>query len=531
MNKITQLLSLVLLTGSSVLAQDIPEFANWYNQGLKGLGMSTDEAYNTILKDKVSQTVIVAIIDSGMDSIHEDLQGQLWINEDEIPGNGIDDDKNGYIDDVNGWSFLGKTGGESINQENLEMVRLYRSGIVRFEDVSVYDVKSSDVADYLIYKEVKVKVDQEIAAANEVINQYSAVAMELKSMEDFFVEVFEMESFDVSILDEKKDDIDSLSGQVYAYLGRGYTSEVILNYVESKINSLKYHYNLDFNPRSIVGDDPSNIKDKYYGTVDSQGPDALHGTHVGGIVGALRGNGLGGDGVASNVKLMSVRAVPDGDERDKDIALAIMYAVDNGAQVINMSFGKGYSAYPEMVYDAIKYAEKKGVLLINAAGNDATNIDEVVSYPTPKYHFQSKPFTNLLTIGASTQYMDRISASFSNYGMLVDIFAPGFEIYNTVPYGDKYQTLQGTSMAAPMVAGVAALLKSYYPELSMIQVKEIILASGTDFSNKMVLKPGVRYSPNVTENDMVSFSTLCTSGKVVNVLEACKMAEKMVAKS
>ena len=278
---------------------------------------------------------------------------------------------------------------------------------------------------------------------------------------------------------------------------------------------VKFNLNVDYNDRALIGDNPHDFNDKSYGNSDVEGPDALHGTHVGGILGASRGNGLGGDGVADNVKLMSLRAVPNGDEQDKDIALAIRYAVDNGASVINMSFGKGYSPHQKEVFEAFKYADEKGVLLVHAAGNDNADVDKEPNYPAAKYSFQTKPLDHFLTIGASTKNAKgELAASFSNYGQtMVDVFAPGFEIYNTVPQSE-YKKLQGTSMAAPMVAGVAAMLKSYFPSLSMKEIKQIMLETSSKYKGTQQMLPG--------SDQKVDFASLSVNGGVVNVKNAVK---------
>jgi subtilisin family serine protease len=293
--------------------------------------------------------------------------------------------------------------------------------------------------------------------------------------------------------------------------------------VQQLTSMVEYHLNADYNDRQFIGDDPHDFNDVKYGNNDVEGPDALHGTHVGGIIGAVRGNGLGGDGVAENVLLMSVRAVPDGDEQDKDIALAIRYAVDNGAQVINMSFGKAYSMHQKEVYEALMYADSKGVLLIHAAGNDNENVDVNDNFPTSSYTFQTKKLDHYLTIGASTRNAKKLAADFSNYGKTkVDVFAPGFEIYSTVPQSD-YKKLQGTSMAAPMVAGVAAMLKSYFPTLSMAQIKDIILKSAKSYATTKTPKPG--------SEEMVNFGDLSVTGAVVDVAAAVKLCMALEKKN
>ena len=449
----------VLFMSFSVLsiAQPIEGTLNWYNQ--EGQGMYTEKAYN-YLKKKKSQTVIVGVIDSGVDIEHEDLKGQIWVNEDEIPNNGIDDDNNGYIDDVHGWNFLGNAKGEHVNDARLEKTRILAQLKDKYDGIDPNSIAQDE--EYKLYLQVK----EEVAADRAQFEQYM-------------------------------DMIDQLPKEAQDYIR----------------SQMDYNLNVDFDDRSLIGDDPDDFTDTNYGNNDVEGPDALHGTHVSGIIGALRGNGLGGDGVAENVKIMSLRAVPNGDEFDKDIALAVRYAVDNGAMVINMSFGKAYSPHQKEVYEAFKYADSKGVLLIHAAGNDAKDIDVEPNYPTSMYSFQTEPLDHFVTIGASTKNKgEEMVASFSNYGAKgVDVFAPGFEIYNTIPQSE-YRNLQGTSMAAPMVAGAAAMLKSYFPELSMKEIKEVL------------------YSTSVRYPKVDGFAEKSVTGGVINIYNAAKACKKLAKK-
>lgn len=458
---------------------------NWYNG--KGPGMNTEKAYK-MLKNRESETVIVAIIDSGMDIEHEDLQGRIWVNEDEIAGNGIDDDNNGYIDDVHGWNFLGNANGENANDIRLEMTRIYAELEKKYGKMPVEIANEQDEEEYALYLEVKEEVEAQRDYAGQVlpiIKQRMAASEEAKAQ---------------------------MQG---AY-----------DYFNTQLN---VHYNPDFNGRAVVGDDPNDFSDTNYGNNDVEGPDALHGTHVGGIVGAVRGNEIGYDGVANDVRLMSLRAVPNGDEFDKDIALAIRYAVDNGAMVINMSFGKAYSPNAQEVYDAFAYADSKGVLLVHAAGNDHKNVDDEPNFPTSMYDFQDKKLDHFLTIGASTRYLkeDMLPAPFSNYAEQgVDVFAPGMEIMNTVPQSE-YQELQGTSMACPMVTGAAAFLKSYFPAMSMKDIKDVLLESSTKFRGELVVKPGGMSRDEDLESDMVDFGNLSTTGGIINLQAAVKMCLEM----
>jgi subtilisin family serine protease len=458
---------------------------NWYNG--KGPGMNTEKAYK-MLKKRESETVIVAIIDSGMDIEHEDLQGRIWVNEDEIAGNGIDDDNNGYIDDVHGWNFLGNAKGENANDIRLEMTRIYAQLDKKYGNMPVAIANEQDEEEYALYLEVKEAVESKRAYAEQVL----------------------------PIIKQRM----SASEEAKAQLKGAF------DYFNTQLN---VHYNPDHDGRALIGDDPYDFSDTKYGNGDVEGPDALHGTHVGGIVGAVRGNEIGYDGVANDVKLMSLRAVPNGDEYDKDIALAIRYAVDNGAMVINMSFGKAYSPNAKEVYEAFAYADSKGVLLVHAAGNDHKDIDEESNFPTSMYDFQQQKLDHFLTIGASTRYLkeDMLPAPFSNYAKKgVDVFAPGMEIMNTVPQSE-YQELQGTSMACPMVTGAAAFLKSYFPAMSMKDIKDVLLESSTKYRGELQIKPGGASRDEELESDMVDFGNMSTTGGIINLQAAVKMCLEM----
>lgn len=524
MKKTVIKLSLALFTlGLSTIsfAQD-KDILNWYNG--KTPGMNTEKAYK-LVKKKESSTVVVAIIDSGIDTKHEDLQGQIWVNEKEIPGNGIDDDGNGYVDDVHGWNFLGNPNGENMNDAALEVTRLYAQLKAKYDGKSEDEVE--DKAEYAFYKEVK-------DAYNTKRNEFEGYLTQINMFKDQMLPMIPTmvgaalgkEDYTLKDLEKWKPEdaqMQQIKQVAMAIKSGDLTPEVLDGQLEQIQGMMDTHYNLEKDFRAVVGDNPDDFTDVKYGNGDVKGPDALHGTHVGGIVGSVRGNGLGGDGVATNVKLMSVRAVPNGDEYDKDIALAIRYAVDNGAKVINMSFGKAFSPHQKEVYEAMRYAEKNDVLLVNAAGNDAINLDEENSFPSSRYDFQESENSMLITIGASTRYAKKgeLAAAFSNYGKTtVDIFAPGFEIYNTVPE-NEYQKLQGTSMAAPMVSGVAAMIKSYYPSLTMKEIKDIIIESGKDYSGTMHTKPG--------SSEKVDFGSLSKTGKIVDLLAAMKLAEVKAA--
>jgi len=505
---------------SIIYGQVDPQVLNWYNG--KGAGMHTEKGYKK-LKNKKSTTVIVAVIDSGIDIEHEDLKGKIWVNSKEIPGNNIDDDKNGFIDDINGWNFLGNAKGENVDGATLEKTRILRELSKKFNNVDPLTLAAKEKEEFKLYVKVKSEVENEIENYSQYLPQLEMLPMMIQNVPAMVSGIIGEENYSQNDLDKWKPTTDEHK-QLKQIAGAILTGELSLKMVEEQkkqiTDMLDFNLNTDFDERAIIGDNPNDFSDTKYGNNNVEGPDALHGTHVGGIIGAIRGNKLGADGVAENVKLMVLRAVPNGDENDKDIALAVRYAVDNGAKVINMSFGKGYSTHQQEVFEAFKYADSKGVLLVHAAGNDNANIDIDSNFPTSVYSFQKEKLDLFLTIGASTRVKkEMLAADFSNYGSTrVDVFAPGHEIYNSVPQSE-YMKLQGTSMAAPMVAGVGALLASYFPTLSMNEIKDIMLKSATSYKGTKQHLPG-------TET-MVDFGTLSVTGAVINVKNAVKMCLKL----
>lgn len=521
---------LIGMMASNLMAQ-APQ--NWFHldPSKDGVpGMATESIYKRLPKTKKGKTVIVAVLDSGVDYKHEDLKDVMWVNEDEIPNNGIDDDKNGYIDDINGWSFLGNAKGENVVHDNLEVTRLYATLKKKFEGKDPATLSKKDKVEYAKYEEYKAVVEKGRQSAEGNLKQFATV----KEMYDQLVKGLGTDNPSLNDLKKFKTTDQRLNGIKGIFIqgieaGETFKSMAgqILEAYDHYYGQLNYNYNPDYNPRTIVGDNYADLNERFYGNNDVKGPDSRHGTHVAGIIGAKRGNNIGMDGVADNVRIMSVRTVPDGDERDKDVANAIRYAVDNGATVINMSFGKGYSPNKPAVDAAVKYAMEKDVLLIHAAGNDGKNLDLTNNYPNDHFEKKGKPgkksATNWVEVGAlNADLGENMAAEFSNYNPeYVDVFAPGAEIYATTPE-NTYENLQGTSMAAPMVAGVAAILRSYFPDLAADQIKEVLIASSVK-QNRKVIKPG-------TEDEKVDFSSLSKSGGIVNVEKAVELAAKTVGK-
>ena len=577
---------LLLCWSINTQAQDkkvkLPE--NWFNLDVVDdgyFGISTEKAYRDLLKDrKPKQEIIVAVIDGGVDINHEDLKGKIWTNKKEIPGNGIDDDGNGYVDDVHGWNFIGSKAGNLV-YDNLELVRIYRKLSPKYKSTtSTKNLDSLGKEEFALYR----KVTAELGKKYDDADQNYRVLFEINKLLDSVAKVTKKSIPSMEDIEAYKPD-DQIEEQVKKIIRKGsrdtggylqFYKDVKKAYEGTEI-TLKYNLNPKYDVRdSLVGDDYANGRERKYGNSDVMGPRAEHGSHVSGIIAANRNNNIGIKGVAESVLIMPIRVVPEGDERDKDVANGIRYAVDNGARIINMSFGKNFKWDKAVVDEAIRYAEEKGVLLVHAAGNDNLNNDRADVFPTKYYDTEAaaaynkkvkKPIVDLFTppvrkspgsnrmpgpdprlsrtnipltpaldtakfdlphaknwieVGASAyKEGDELKASFSNYGKYtVDVFAPGFMINSTVP-GSKYEEFDGTSMAAPVVSGLAALILSHYPELTAVQVKEIILNSVRKVDRK------VKHQDEKGGSGRILFSELSRTGGIVNAYNALKLAGEM----
>jgi subtilisin family serine protease len=519
---IKKLLSLALVAALPLLSS-AQQKANWQNLDLKTdttFGISTEKAYKELLKGKKSTPVIVAVLDGGVDLNHEDLKRVIWSNKKEVAGNGLDDDKNGYVDDVHGWNFLGGKNG-SVEFETLELTRLVRRDNARFAGVTASTVVGKDKADYEAFVNNRTELEKQLGTAKSDLEGITG----FKHYLDLVVKKIGKENPTAADFTAFKATTKQEEGIKAAVLGilsemdfKTFYETQIEAGVKQLTGQVKYNLNIDYDPRSIVGDNPNDSKERFYGNNDIKGPDALHGSHVSGIIGADRTNTIGIKGVADNVIIIGVRNTPNGDERDKDVANAIRYAADNGAKVLNMSFGKSYSWDKKVVDEAVKYAVSKDVLLVHAAGNDNNDVDVENNFPTAKY-LDGSIASSWLTVGASGPKDDEtLKAAFSNYGKTtVDVFAPGVRILSTVPDNNKYIEEDGTSMAAPVVTGLAALIRSYYPKLTAVQVKDIIMKSVVKVNHNVSTMKGA-------DTVSIPFADLCVSGGIVNTYNALKLA-------
>jgi subtilisin family serine protease len=540
--------SIQAMAQSSMVVPTKADFNQWHmlDEADGSAGVSAIKAYNELLKGKKATPVVVAIIDSGTETFHEDLRDKIWVNTDEVADNGVDDDKNGYIDDVHGWSFIGGPGGD-VSADNLEFTRIYRAKKARFSHVTdASQVAKADKADYEHYLKMKAEHDRRMEEAQGGLMQIAMVEQFATSAKDAVRQHLGKDNYtveEVAGIQTEDEFLAAAKGFVIMSLTEDIDSQIAegRHYYQTQT---EYQLNLDFDPRSMVGDNYNDINERVYGNNHIDGPEAEHGTHVGGIVGASW-NGKGMDGVCENAQLMVIRCVPNGDERDKDVANAIRYAVDNGARVVNMSFGKSFSPGKEAVDAAAEYAESKGVLLIHAAGNDSKNIDEQANFPKDTYNDGGECST-WMEIGASGSTVEGLMADFSNYGKKsVDVFAPGVDIYSTVP-GGGFKDNSGTSMAAPVASGVAATILSYYPQLTATDVKAIMMQSATDYRKVKIERTVERKAigkffarifiskkknekseipPRTYKTKSVRFGDMSVTGGVINLYEALKLAE------
>ena len=509
------------------------DLKTWYHKDFSTTnvyGVNTDNAYKFLeSKGLKPRTIVVGVLDSGVEVDHPGLINNMWKNPNEIPNNGIDDDKNGYVDDIYGWNFIGgKTA--DVDADNLEVTRMVKKYQPIFEGTDSAKNRANQAKmpeEYAMYQKSKKLFDEKGSEAKQYYQYFSgfnnAIPSIIKTLNGKTLTKANLAAIKPASQEDSRN-LQILNSLVQDAENIGKTPKEVEELLRKEVDgALKHyesqatkHYNLDFDPRKeIVGDNYDNYNEKHYGNNHYEGPDASHGTHVSGIIAGLPHGNEAQYGVAHKVaKIMTVRAVPDGDERDKDVANAIRYAVDNGAKILNMSFGKAVSPGKKYVWDAMKYAEKKGVLLVKAAGNDNQNIGENEYFPT-NFMKQSdeKPFvSNMIVVGASTNNNQNLRARFSNYnGKMVDVFAPGQEIYSTVPDA-KYEYLQGTSMASPVVAGAAAVLWAYMPSLTPQQIKEALV--------KTVNKSTV--NANVDSN--ANFDQISVAGGVIDLYKAAQYA-------
>jgi len=507
------LAALALLAAPAALAQPavVPAVDDWHLKDADAdgvIGISLDRAYE-LVADRQPEEVIVAVLDSGVEITHPDLAPVLWVNEDEIAGNGIDDDGNGYVDDIHGWSFLGGADGQNLEHDTLELARLVALCRAGTPDATYSDCEALEA-------ELAEERQGYAAQAPQVAQLLAQMQGADGYLRDTFGDAYDSDN--PSALDVGSDAQAQQAQQFLAAVAAQVGPMSLIEDYDKQIRSqLEYSLNPDYDERAIIGDNYADVTERLYGNSDVDGPDSNHGTGVAGLIGAARGNDIGINGIAP-VRIMAVRTVPGGDERDKDIANAIRYAVDNGAHILNMSFGKSYSPQKAVVDEAVRYAAENGVLLVHASGNSGEDIDVANNFPTAVL-LDGTVSPLWLEVGASSKDQTELAASFSNYGQTrVDVFAPGARVMSLARRG-KTQTADGTSFASPVVAGVAALVMAYFPDLDAATVRQIVMDSAVRYTDE-IARPG--------DGETVSFETLSVTGGVVNAAAAIEMAMSRV---
>lgn len=505
---------------------DNDPYLNWHLKSPEKdliYGAEVNKAYETLLQNKKSTTIIVAVIDGGIDINHIDLKDNIWVNVNEIPGNGLDDDNNGYIDDIHGWNYLGNSSGENIEYENLEVTRVYKSLKDKYEGKKASSIPESEKEQYKLYQEAKSSYLEQLKVAQKTLTQienfesnYFAADRLIKSKLN--KETYELADLEKIELTDK--DVKRSVKLMSILLQNDFSISMIDGFKKHTSDELNYHLNTEFDPRSIIGDNIEELTPGY-GNNNVYGPGAEHGTFVAGIIAAIRNNDTGIDGIASDIKIMALKAVPDGDELDKDVANAIRYAADNGARIINMSFGKEISPQKHLVDEAVLYAQKKGVLFVHAAGNESVNLDKKTYYPV-KITKLGVIADQWITVGATAMEANLdFVADFSNYGKTsVDLFAPGVAIKSLAPE-NNYGIMDGTSFSSPVVSGVAALIWSYYPELTAIDIKKIVLSSVNSYPDLKVKRP----NQSSRRSKKTKFGKLSATSGVVSLYNALQVAD------
>lgn len=514
---------------------------NWHWKDLTAdsvHGISLQQAYKALatLPNKPAQ-VIVAVLDGGIDTNHIALKNLFWVNKKEIPNNKIDDDRNGYVDDINGWNFLGGKDGRNLDKASDEKSRIYHKYKSLYEGkvVDTNSLNKIQKKQYLTWS----KTAQEVEFSENDADNLSYIKMATNAIKKLGATIIK-ELNDSNFTAEQLEPFQPI-GRVTLDAKMAYLRTVVILGVDKEAPYKEVIQDLDEYiagkekaaiskiqapapvREEIIKDNYFSFSDKYYGNNDITGPNAKHGTHVAGLVASIPDSNWLVQPYYPAIKIMGLRIVPDGDEYDKDVALGIRYAVDNGAKIINMSFGKSYSPEQAWVDSAIRYAAQKDVLIIHSAGNEYYDLNQKEVFPTPYSSIFNDTAKNMLTIGATSD--PNISGSlltdFSNYGSkIVDVLAPGDKIYSTIPGVNNYGYLRGTSMASPIVSHIAAMIRSYFPTLTAIQVKEILLQSARNTADDTIAYEVPQHEESKTLNEMSKI------GGIVNAANALELAKK-----
>lgn len=503
---------------------------NWFlkdiqKDSLPGISLNLAQR---MVSNRKGETTVIAIIDTKINTDHNDISGYIWKNSNEIEGNKVDDDHNGYVDDIMGWNFIGNRDGDDLLYSKYEYTRILKKYDSIFRNVDEDETKVDSTA-FSEYKRAKLYYEKENQEVETNSIQYNFIYSNYKSGQKIIQDILGDKKITLAIIDSLVELQPNLADKVMLVRNSiefDIKENDMIDQLDFLQKSKKFYLNLSYDERSILGDNPEDLNNTNYGNplVNTNTDSLYHGTLTAGVI-ARSLKAIGIDYPDSQIKILPISISSFGDENDKDLALAIKYAVDNGAKVINISSGKYFSMHRSWVMDAIKYAEEKNVLIINSAGNDNKNLDTGDFFHFPYDENYNQEINNFIKVGASGYEKRSFIYTNSNYGKdVVDIFAPGSDIYTTSTRNEEgLEYVSGTSFAAPLVSLTAGLIYSYYPEMKVTEIKQIILDSGVSYNIPIEIQVNDK-----TEN--ITFSDLSKSGKVVNAYNAFLMAEELSKK-
>lgn len=492
---------------------NLPHY-DWSYRSLRRDSIPGSSYYDAcaLLANTPGRPVIIGVIDTGIDQTHSQLNKSIWTNLKEKPGNHLDDDKNGYVDDVHGWYWTALSNGTFMTTDLSEAIRVLQGDSLGNTNPGVAEQARR------IYQHESEKLALLKMAVSDTARLKQTLASLATYAGDGAVTLTTLQGLPTGS-DSVQTGVRLLT--IESYRGRptnwaqlsarliGFAPRLHAAYKEMAA----YAFNRDYKPLT----NGVRFAGQSVGPTLSRSEILAHGTYVAGVLTAPLSAGVD-KAEGQYMSIMDLAAAPPtGDERDELLAKAIRYAVDNGASVINISVAKKLSAHRDLVDAALLHALKKDVLVINCAGNDSNDNDVTPYYPVGPVSLSGNVIgDNFIEVGnSSPEWNEKLPFYSSNYGhSSVDLFAPGVQIRTATP-GQQYATISGTSLSAPLVARVAALIRSHFPNLTACSVKAILMKSVRK-PVFMVLKPGTA--------QLVAMSDLCSSGGILDAEAAVRLA-------
>jgi subtilisin family serine protease len=498
--------------------------------------------------------ITIALIGGGIDISHKAISDIIWVNRRERRINGRDNDRNGWIDDRHGWNFLGNdtmTINSLSTMGDREFLRLkdkynhflfVEDGIAyMFDDELGALVETEPPADMEEFEYfLRVVTESELAETNRGVMLAKAVVWYIReighSMRMAYPERV-LTRTDFGEFVRAQQSTTAMQDALFAFIDLMFMSANTEDW-----NTMAAFADTEFIPiqelrheramarrfpreRELIGDDPNDLNDKGYGNNNLLANNALRNTMIAGIIGAGGGQSEI-RGITNNVQIMTLRIEADfGEPYMKDMALAIRYAVEQGADIIQL--GATNRLFPRhqshWVEEALRYAEQRNVLVVIPVRDLSSNLDDFPFYPNR--NLSTGTLSNIITVAASDSLGNPfLWANFSETEL--DIFAPGVEIKSAMP-GNRYAIDSGSAYAAAMVTGVAAFIKNYFPQITPAQMRQLLIDTVTDRSDAEVEKQYRATAGSMRgriATDLFLFSDLCVSGGILNAERAIKEA-------